>query len=289
MKIIHLIVICIISLIVLGIIQSSRVLIQLLNLEIGEYYTTMCLQRKLTDYYKSSYNSPTTFDLLDSDLINHDVVSCSYIDSYGEEASGLFSERDFSIMHLNNRGLYGKQDELEHLINSLGGKNKVNVIALNETWFQKETQNKVSINGYNLVNKVHPGKKGGGVSIAVEEGIKYRRREDIELSNLTTIEHVVIEIQNNNDNIIVCSAYRAPNSNSSQCVTDFELMRKTLIKDHKQTIVAMDHNMNFLKFNTHNKTHEFVESSIKNDLYPSITKPTRVTYSTATLIDNIFC
>ena len=66
-------------------------------------------------------------------------------------------------------------------------------------------------------------------------------------------------------------------------------MCKTLIKDHKQVIAAMDHNMNFLKFNTHNKTREFVESSIKNDLYPSITKPTRVTHSTATLTDNIFC
>ena len=114
----------------------------------------MCLQRKLTDYYKSSYNSSTSFDLLNPDLINHDAVSCSYVDSYGEEAKGLFSQWDFSVMHLNMRGLYGKQDELEWLINSLGGKNKVNVISLNETWLRKETENKVTVNGYNLINEV---------------------------------------------------------------------------------------------------------------------------------------
>ena len=154
MKTTHPIVICITSLTVLCIIQSSRVLSKQLYYESGEYYTTMCLQRKLTDYYKSSSYTSTSFYSLDYDCINHDGVSCSYIDSYGEDASSLFSQTDFSIMHLNIRGLYGKQDELECLINSLGGKNKVNVIALNETWLRKETQNKVKINGYNLVNKV---------------------------------------------------------------------------------------------------------------------------------------
>ena len=147
----------------------------------------------------------------------------------------------------------------------------------------------MKIGGYNLVNKVRQGKKGGGVSIAIEDGIKYRRREDLELSNLTTVEHLVIEIRNNNDNIIVCSAYRAPNANTSQSVTDFDLICKNLVESHKHVVVAMDHNMNFPKFSSHNKTREFVESSINNDLYPSITKPTRVTHSTVTLIDNIFC
>ena len=49
----------------------------------------------------------------------------------------------------------------------------------------------------------------------------------------------------------------------------------------------MDHNINLLKHHTHTKTQEFIEINLDLGLIPVITKPTRVTHSSATLIDNL--
>ena len=49
----------------------------------------------------------------------------------------------------------------------------------------------------------------------------------------------------------------------------------------------MDHNLDLLKQSTHRKTREFIESTLDCSLLPVITKPTRVSKTCATLLDNI--
>ena len=49
----------------------------------------------------------------------------------------------------------------------------------------------------------------------------------------------------------------------------------------------MDHNLDFLKHSIHKRTQDFIELNLDNNLIPSITRPTRITKSSATLIDNI--
>ena len=50
----------------------------------------------------------------------------------------------------------------------------------------------------------------------------------------------------------------------------------------------MDHNFNLLKTQLHKDTQDFLDLNLENNLYPCITRPTRITKTTATLIDNIF-
>ena len=45
---------------------------------------------------------------------------------------------------------------------------------------------------------------------------------------------------------------------------------------------------NILKSHSHQPTNEFINLLTSNSLYPLISKPTRITSSTATLTDNIF-
>ena len=63
------------------------------------------------------------------------------------------SEMNLNIMHLNIHGILNKQDSLSRLPTTLGGRNKVNVVSLNETWLCKETEQKVNIPGYDYVGK----------------------------------------------------------------------------------------------------------------------------------------
>ena len=52
-------------------------------------------------------------------------------------------------------------------------------------------------------------------------------------------------------------------------------------------LLAMDHNLDFLKHQIHSETQRFLEINLAANTLPSITKPTHVTTSSATLIDNI--
>ena len=49
-----------------------------------------------------------------------------------------------------------------------------------------------------------------------------------------------------------------------------------------------DFNINLLNEDVHTPTNEFIDLMTSYSFYPSITKPTRITTKSATLIDNIF-
>ena len=52
-------------------------------------------------------------------------------------------------------------------------------------------------------------------------------------------------------------------------------------------IIGLDHNMDLVKSNTHQLTSEFISLNLDLLMMPVITRPTRITSNTATLIDNI--
>ena len=113
-------------------------------------------------------------------------------------------DNDLNILHLNVRGLINKQDPLHRLLTSLGGKNKVSIVSLNETWLRKDTISKVEIPGYNFVGKCREGRKGGGVGILISNEVCYREPQ-INLPQLPTIECVCIEILLKRKTILVAS------------------------------------------------------------------------------------
>ena len=88
---------------------------------------------------------------------------------------------------------------------------------------------------------------------------------------------------------MVGSVYRTPNCNQQ----DFLAAYKQFVYDLKEipnskVILGMDHNLDLLKSHLPNNTQEFININYDSDLFPVITKPTRITHTSATLIDNIF-
>ena len=105
------------------------------------------------------------------------------------------------------------------------------------------------------------------------------------------IEHVAINITTKIDNksITIGLLYRAPNTNNSKFVEEYNCLLKELYKlsKSKKLILGMDHNLDFLKHSKDKRTHDFIELNLDNNVLPSITRPTRITKTSATLIDNI--
>ena len=128
----------------------------------------------------------------------------------------------------------------------------------------------------------------GGVTIVINEALKYRRRDDLD-SELATIKHIWIELKTNAESILVCCAYRPPNVSSKQFIDDYNLLIACGEKTNREIIIAMDLNLDLLKSSFHSHTQLFLENNIIRNVYPCISIPTRVTHSTAMLIDNIWC
>ena len=103
------------------------------------------------------------------------------------------------------------------------------------------------------------------------------------------LEYIVVELKCNKRNILLVSCYRPPNTNVEHFIKEYKSMMKILRaqKEH-EVVIGLDHNLDLLKYHISSPTHKFLDLNLDADLLPSITMPTRVTKSSATLIDNLF-
>ena len=83
--------------------------------------------------------------------------------------------------------------------------------------------------------------------------------------------------------------YRQPaNENIARFLLLLEKWLEKYDKRSNQIIITGDTNLDLLKFETHNKTSEYLDLLTAHGLLPNITKPTRIKHTSATLIDHIF-
>ena len=88
-------------------------------------------------------------------------------------------------------------------------------------------------------------------------------------------------------NIIICCAYRHPDTDASRFIEHFE---HTLSKTDKNKVICIveNFNINLSNSGTHSDTNNFLNSMISHYLLPHVLQPTGVTDYSATVIGNIF-
>ena len=106
------------------------------------------------------------------------------------------------------------------------------------------------------------------------------------------MEALYIEIDKGNfnlgKNIIVGVIYRAPGEDMTNFIEDFTTVLEIIKKEDKLAYFMGDFNINLLNEGSHIKTNEFIENILSYSFFPLITKPTRISKTVATLIDNIY-
>ena len=121
----------------------------------------------------------------------------------------------------------------------------------------------------------------------INDSINYVLRDDLNI-NSEFMEHATVEIKLKNQKLIVGTIYRPPNTNAKSFTKDFT---RYIHKLHKikgaDVVIGLDHNLDLLKKDQHPNTQAFLECILENNMVPCITRPTRITNSTATLIDNM--
>ena len=80
---------------------------------------------------------------------------------------------------------------MELYLNSLGF--KFSFIGLSETWLDDNKEDVYDLNGYSSVKRYRKNKKGGGVSLHIQNGIHFILRNDLDYFD-SEMETVFIEI-----------------------------------------------------------------------------------------------
>ena len=146
----------------------------------------------------------------------------------------------------------------------------------------------VKLSGYNKFECRRTHKRVGGVCIFVNDMLTSKSRPDLHVSD-TNFEQCMAEIIFKKHKLLVGFLYRAPNTDQSKFLSDYKKFIETLTNNSEYKIIlGMDHNLDLLKSHIHKKTQQFLNMNLGLVLFPVITKLTRITHTSATLIDNIF-
>ena len=216
---------------------------------------------------------------------NDNIHKCSYLtpDQFcidPNEGSGKLN-----LLNVNIRSLAKNFDSLNECVKSLNC--DFTVIGISETHLKDKPNDFYQINGFNTEYTNRADREKGGVCMYITEQVNYKLREDLCQAN-SNFESCFIEIEgkNRNKNIIVGVVYRAHTS-IDNFIKDIEPIYKKLNSENKHFYIMGDFNIDLLKTETHRPTHDYLELVYSHSMLPTVYKPTRITATTATCIDNI--
>ena len=189
-------------------------------------------------------------------------------------------------MHLNIRSLHRNLDSLTTLLKNVDL--RFSFIGITETWLRDSSLH-TDISGYNFVNNPRKDRTGGGVGLYLADNFDFKCRPDLVFSCTKCAESLFVEINRPKEkNIIVGVVYRSPNQNLQDFMNSLDLLLASISKENKICYVVGDWNLDLINHHCHESTGEFLEIMYSRMFFPVITRPTRITSNTATLIDNIF-
>jgi len=212
-------------------------------------------------YHKCSYVTPVQFQSMESE----------YCDK-------------FTILNANVRSLSKNFDRLRECIKTTN--HDFTVIGLSETHLRDKPHDYFNLPGYKMEYINRSVKDKGGVCIYINNKVQYKLRNDLCKAN-SNYECCFIEIiRKNAKNILVGVIYRAftPIDNF---ISDVDHIFNKINNENKITYLMGDFNIDLLKDDTDRQTHDYLNFIYSHSLIPTIYKPTRITSTTATIIDNI--
>ena len=129
------------------------------------------------------------------------------------------------------------------------------------------------------------------MGLFIKEGIQYFERPDLTYTD-DNLESVFIEVDKNSfllgKNIVIGVIYGPPGMEINLFNKVLKKISTIIQNENKVCYLSGDDNINILNSETHTRTADFVDLLYSSSYIPLITRPTRVTQNTATLIDNVF-
>ena len=194
------------------------------------------------------------------------------------------SHDDIFIMHVNARSIKKNISSLDTLVNSFSI--KPDIILISETWSNEaDTPSGLSISNYRYISSKQNHLRGRGVGIFIKMDINYRPRDDLN-TNTDPYQTIFVEFSCGDRCIIIGVCYRSPSFEPTSFFDYWENTLSTVNTENKQCIIAGDYNFDLFKHNNNEEVRSFVNINASQHFMPCISKPTRITPESASLIDN---
>ena len=219
--------------------------------------------------------------------------NCEYIDV--NDFVNKCSSKKLSILTLNIQSLQSKFNDFKELVVLLSSNNsKPDVICLQELW-QINANSNYNIDGYKpLVYKVRHGSvQGGGVGIYVCNNLDFTIDEGLSVFFDRVFESLVIEISNKTiKKTKIVTVYRPgtahPNLSSGEQLTQSLDLLSNLLDGlgDSPSYICGDLNLDVLNHNKCMHVTNYIDLLFSHGFIQTITKPTRCTSHSATIIDH---
>jgi predicted nucleotidyltransferase len=203
------------------------------------------------------------------------------------------SQGEFSLFCLNCQGLRAHWDSFCTLLYDMGSNiGGFDVIGVTELFSMAEGQ--CLLTGYHplvFATRNNSNSSKGGVGVYIKDTLKYKMRHDLCIFIPNIFESIFIEINLGHKKLIIGTVYRPnsyPNADIDIFMQTMNDLQQLLAAENKETYLMGDMNIDLLKCSSHHKTGEYLESVFSHGFLPLITKPTRITDHSATLIDHIY-
>jgi hypothetical protein len=146
----------------------------------------------------------------------------------------------------------------------------------------------VDLHNYNFFHTDSP-TMAGGAGLYISNELQSIYRPDIKFS-VPLVESCWSEIISgkNKPSVVVGCNYRHPTANLQEFSSELDSIIKQLNTKKHEVIILGDMNIDFLKYSEHTNTEEYLDMLYLNNYIPLITKPTRITDHSSTLIDHIY-
>ena len=142
-----------------------------------------------------------------------------------------------------------------------------------------------NIESYQILRSDRGHGKGGSVALYTHNDITVKLRPDLSVDG---IENLFIEMLNEEvKNIVVGIIYRPPNRSIDTFFDKFDECLDIVSQENKEIYLMGDFNINLLKTDNNN-TPKLISSPTTFAFHPHINKPTIISDTSKTLIDNIF-
>ena len=256
-----------------------------ININLANIYKE-CLDFSFKPFNFTEYSSSDFHNEIDPDnnFFNGINLDCKYYTDT-QLTHKITYQKGFSIIHFNCRSLNANFSKLEDCLHSIG--HNFDVIAVSETWLDNEsTLHKLE--GYEFCHQPRKNKNGGGVGLYISNRLNFKIVNQATTSIDNVLECMTVEIiLNNSKNIFVSCLYRQPGSSIDVCIDTIHKLFDIFSK-RKCIYMCGDFNINLLNIEFHKGTKDFIDMLYSIGMYPLIDRPSRITCSSATLIDNIF-
>ncbi len=250
----------------------------------------MCVHPRSTQQSNSSDSNFTDSSL--ANILNHEFDRISEESNYflPENIKELnYENAKLKVLHLNIHSIPDKIDRLKFLLKKLEDQGIViDVLLLCETFITDQNKESCKIPNYELREEHRKNMTKGGVAIYIHNRLKFIERCDLQIFIEGHIESYFIEIEFPDKNLIIGELYRVPNTDQNVFLEQYRQLLEKANVENKNIIIGTDQNLDYLKVHTHNTTATFLEMNLDSELVPVITRPTRITHTSATLIDNIY-